>query len=129
MHPPCELMMETFLPSMRALVSKRLSKEGFSQGKISRLLGITQASVSLYLSNGPAKFYDSPQRLSVTREEAERYSSLLAEDVKKSPIYAVSTLYSIWSNLLGKGIPCGLHREEYPFLAECDVCVKMFGSS
>src|SRR2546428_716975 len=81
------------------------------------------------MTNDPARFYDSLQRLSVTREEAERFSSLLAEDVKKSPVYAVSTLYSIWSNLLGKGILCGFHREGYPFLAECDVCVKMFGSS
>src|SRR2546426_2083684 len=129
MHPPCEIMTEAFLPSMRALVARRLSEEGDSQGKISRLLGITQASVSNYLS---ADLHDVDSKLSsigITPEEGERYGSLLAEDVKKNPVYAVSTLYSIWGNLLGKGIMCGFHREGYPFLAECDVCIKMFGAS
>ena len=122
-------MMEAFLPSMRAIVARRLSQEGDSQGKISRLLGITQASVSNYLSADLHEVHTKLSSIGITPEEGERYGSLLAEDVKKNPVYAVSTLYSIWSNLLGKGILCGFHREGYPFLAECDVCVKMFGSS
>src|SRR5256712_12336598 len=121
-------MMEAFLPSMRALVARRLSEEGDSQGKISRLLGITQASVSNYLYADLREIHSKLSSIGISPEEGERYGSLLAEDVKKNPVYAVSTLYSIWSNLLGKGILCGFHREGYPFLAECDVCVKMFGS-
>ncbi len=113
---------------MRALVARRLSEEGDSQGKISRLLGITQASVSNYLSADLREIYSKLSSIGISPEEGEKYGSLLAEDVKKNPVYAVSTLYSIWSNLLGKGILCGFHREGYPFLAECDVCVKMFGS-
>ena len=69
MHPPCEIMMEAFLPSMRVLVARRLSEEGDSQGKISRLLGITQASVSNYLS---ADLHDVDSKLSsigITPEE------------------------------------------------------------
>ncbi len=128
MHPPCEMMMETFLPSMRALVSRRLSAEGFSQGRISRLLGITQASVSHYLSSDPGEVYRNLSTASISREEAERYSSILAEDVKKSPIYAVSTLYSIWSGILGRGRLCTFHRQSYPFLSECDVCMRTFGT-
>src|SRR3989442_11883971 len=122
-------MMEVFLPSMRALVARQLNAEGDSQGKISRLLGITQASVSNYLSGDLHEVNSKLSSIGITPEEGERFGSLLAEDVKKNPVYAVSTLYSIWSNLLGKGIMCGFHREGYPFLAECDVCVKMFGAS
>ena len=121
--------MEIFLPSMRALVARRLSEEGDSQGKISRLLGITQASVSNYLSGDLHEVYSKLSSVGIAPEEGERYGSLLAEDVKKNPVYAVSTLYSIWSNLLGKGILCGFHREGYPFLAECDVCIRTFGAS
>ncbi len=120
-------MMEAFLPSMRALVSRRLNKEGLSQGRMAGLLGITQASVSLYLSEKPSKPFDKLSELGISREEAERYSSLLAEDLKKNPVYAVSTLYAIWSDLLGKGLMCLAHRREYPFLANCDVCMKTFG--
>src|SRR5437667_2703482 len=121
-------MMEAFLPSMRALVARRLSEEGDSQGKISRLLGITQASVSNYLSSDLHEVHSKLSSIGITPEEGERYGSLLAEDVKKNPVYADSTVYSIWSNLLGQGIMCGSHREAYPFLAECDVWVKTFGS-
>jgi len=128
MHPPCEMMMETFLPSMRALVSRRLSGEGFTQGRISRLLGITQASVSHYLSGDMRDVYEKLSAASISRDEAERYSSLLTEDIKKSPVYALSTLYSIWSGILGSGRLCAFHRESYPFLSECDVCMRTFGS-
>ncbi len=119
--------MEVFLPSTRALVSRRLNKEGFSQGRIASLLGITQASVSLYLSEKPSKPFDQLSELGISGEEAERYSSLLAEDLKRNPVYAVTTLYAIWSDLLGKGLMCRAHRREYPFLASCDVCMKTFG--
>ncbi len=122
-------MMDAFLPSMRVLVSRRLTEEGFSQGKISRLLGITQASVSNYLAGDVSDAYAKLSSIGIAPEEGERYGSLLAEDVKKNPVYAVSTLYSIWSNLLGRGILCGFHREGYPFLADCDVCMKSFGPS
>ena len=82
-------MMEAFLPSMRALVARRLSEEGDSQGKISRLLGITQASVSNYLSADLREIYSKLSSIGISPEEGEKYGSLLAE---------------------------------------CDVCVKMFGS-
>src|ERR1700733_2591152 len=40
MHPPCEMMVDSFLPAMREAVAKRLAEEGFSQGKIARPLGV-----------------------------------------------------------------------------------------
>src|SRR5437867_10872431 len=121
-------MMEAFLPSMRALVARRRSEEGDSQGKISPPLGITQGTVSNYLYADLREIYSKLSPIGISPEEGEKYGSLLAEDMKKNPVDAVSTLYSIWSNLLGKGILCGFHREGYQFLAECDVCFKMFVS-
>src|SRR5713226_1089727 len=127
MHPPCELMVDTFLPSMRALVAKRLKDDGLSQGRIASLLGMTQASVSSYLSTSNAKQAGALSSLGVTAEQAETYAALLAEDLKNNPTYAVATLYSIWSSLLGGGDACARHRGEYPFLATCDICIKVFG--
>jgi XRE family transcriptional regulator, thiamine biosynthesis regulator len=120
-------MVDTFLPSMRALVARRLNDDGLSQGKIASLLGLTQASVSSYLSKQDAKQTAALSSLGVTAEEAETYAALLAEDLKNNPTYAVATLYSIWSRLLGGGDACARHRSEYPFLATCDVCMKVFG--
>jgi predicted fused transcriptional regulator/phosphomethylpyrimidine kinase/predicted transcriptional regulator len=127
MHPPCEMMMDKFLPAMRVLVARKLSKEGFSQGKIASMLGVTQASVSLYLSGDLNKVSNMISDLGIYADEADQYSSLLAEDVKKNPVYAVSTLYSIWNDLLGKGLMCLSHRRDYPFLTQCDVCLRTFG--
>ncbi len=127
MHPPCELMVDTFLPSMRAMVARKLKEDGLSQGRIAGLLGLTQASVSSYLSKSPEKQAMALSSLGVTPELAATYAALLAEDLKNNPTYAVATLYSIWSRLLGAGDACALHRGDYPFLATCDVCMKVFG--
>jgi XRE family transcriptional regulator, thiamine biosynthesis regulator len=126
MHPPCEMMVDSFLPAMREAVAKRLSDEGFSQGKIASLLGVTQASVSLYLKSG-GRSKELLRRLEIPEEEGLLYASLLAEDLKKDPVYAVSTLYALWSDALGRGSMCAPHRSSYPQLAQCDVCIKTFG--
>ncbi len=122
------MMVETFLPAMRAMVARRLHDEGFSQSRIASLLGITQASVSLYVSQDRENQVRALSRLGVTSEEGERYCSLLSEDLKKNQVYAVSTLYSIWSHLLGRGLLCSAHRTKYPFLAQCDICMRAFGA-
>ena len=121
------MMVETLLPAMRAMVARRLHIEGLSQSKIAGLLGITQPSVSLYLSQDPTRHMSSLSDLGISAEEAERYSSLLSEDLRRNPVYAVSTLYSIWSDLLGRGSMCSAHRSDYPLLAQCEMCMTTFG--
>ncbi len=120
-------MVGTFLPAIRQLVALNLRTKGHSQSSISRLLGVTQASVSLYLSADPLRAYSSLGSLSLGREDADRYVSLLAEDSMRSPVDAVQTLGKVWTALLGKGLACGAHRRKYPSLADCDYCVVEFG--
>ncbi len=127
MHPPCELMVDSFLPSMRALVARKLSNDGLSQGRVASLLGLTQAAVSTYLSSPRSKPMAALSSLGVGPEDAETYAALLAEDLKNNPTYAVATLYSIWTRLLGGGAACSLHRADHPYLATCEVCTGVFG--
>jgi XRE family transcriptional regulator, thiamine biosynthesis regulator len=126
-QPPDELMVQSFLPAMRQLVARDLSVQKFSQNRISSMLGITQASVSLYLSRSPSKAYSFLAKLGMSSADAERCAALITESTKKGPVDAVSTLNSIWTDLLGSGAVCPSHREVYPSLAECDVCIKEFG--
>jgi XRE family transcriptional regulator, thiamine biosynthesis regulator len=126
MHPPCEMMTDSFLPAMRGMVAVRLRDEGYSQGRIAALLGVTQASVSLYLRSRRSSM-ELLDRLGLSEEDGLMYASILAEDLKKSPVYAVNTLYSLWADALGKGSMCAAHREGYPSLAGCDLCVRRFG--
>jgi len=126
-QPPDEMMTEAFLPAMRQLVAIRLRSEGLSQNRISSLLGITQASVSLYLSVGPGKAYSILSRFAMTKGEAESRVELLADAARSGPAEGAGVLLSIWTELLGKGSACAYHRERYPSLADCDVCIKEYG--
>lgn len=56
MKTPCELVVGKILPSLRASVVKELSlKYKMKQSDIAKKLGITQASVSQYLSSARAR--------------------------------------------------------------------------
>lgn len=48
---PCEEIVRKYLPAMRASIAKKLYARGFKQERIAKELGLTQASVSKYLSN------------------------------------------------------------------------------
>jgi XRE family transcriptional regulator, thiamine biosynthesis regulator len=120
------MMVDSFLPAMRESVARRLSGEGWSQGKIASVLGVTQASVSLYLRS-PDRSKTLLGRLGISEEQAALYTSLLAEDLRKDPAYAVGTLYSLWTDALGRGILCSAHRTQYPGLAQCAMCLAKFG--
>ncbi len=128
MHPPDELMVGEFLPSVRLLIARELRSQGLSQGRIATALGVTQASVSLYLASSPEKAYSSLEAFHVAREEADRYVTLLAEDARRHASYAVETLGRIWTSLLGRGLVCDAHRQEHPSLADCDYCMRAFGA-
>lgn len=118
-------MVDKLLPAFRQLVSRRLGSQGFSQSRISSMLNITQASVSHYLSGSPAAAYATLTELSLGREEADRYTALLAEDAKRNPVDSVETLVSLWTNLLASGRVCPAHRKLSPSLAQCDVCFRL----
>jgi hypothetical protein len=120
-------MAQEFLPALRHLVSKELRAQGFSQNRISSMLGVTQASVSLYLSSGNDRSYSVLSGLSLSVEEADRYAALLAEDAKRNAVDAVGTLGMVWTELLGRGGVCARHRSLYPVLADCDVCIRKYG--
>lgn len=129
MHPPCELMVEIFLPAMRGLVAHDLAKKGFSQSKIAKLLGVTQAAISQYLANPASLYAKKATNLGIDTSESEHYAALLSEDLVTSKIAAVYTLYTIWRKLLADERICEAHRIQVPDLAQCDVCVMIMGSA
>ena len=51
MSTPCEEIARKVLPALRALIARELvRRHGLAQSKVASLLGVTQASVSHYLS-------------------------------------------------------------------------------
>ena len=52
MRPPCEEIVQEFLPTFRSLIAKELiDRYNFSQVEVAEKLGTTQAAVSQYLSS------------------------------------------------------------------------------
>jgi len=121
-------MVQSFLPAMRHLVAVKLSARGLSQRQIAGLMGVTQASVSMYLSSGSPKSYSALAGFGLPKEGADKCSSELADAVTTSPADGVASLNSIWIKLLGKGSVCEAHRSLYPSLADCDFCIREYGS-
>jgi predicted transcriptional regulator len=77
MKTPCELVVGKILPSLRASVVRDLSKRhGLKQSEIARRMGITQASVSQYLSSARAgnksTLDEFPQILTYAEDISER---------------------------------------------------------
>ncbi len=127
MHPPDEMMTQSFLPAIRQLVAIRLRSQGLSQSRISGLLGTTQASVSLYLSADPERAYSVLERFALSKQEADDKAGLLADAAMRGAVDGTAALSAVWASLLGNGLACSFHRELYPSLSGCDVCIKQFG--
>ena len=129
MNPPDELMVKVFLPSIRALVAHRLKARGLSQGKIAKLLDVTQASVHYYLSGGEKEHYERVGLLGFREEEVEGLVGALCEDLMKSEVEGLRTLYSFWIDALAKGRICEAHKRIHPGLKDCDICMTIFSKS
>ncbi|MDY7083189.1 MAG: helix-turn-helix domain-containing protein, partial [Halobacteria archaeon] len=48
---PSEIVVETFLPTFRALLAAELDERGMTQNEIAHHLGVSQPAVSKYVSN------------------------------------------------------------------------------
>lgn len=126
MQPPCEVMANEFLPNMRGLVSHDLHESGESQRKIAVLLGITQARVSYYLAKKKGMFSNELcEKFGLSQSDVQSYSRILAEDVKRSQVDGIFTLYSIWKNLLFSGAICTFHQRNSNIQSDCAVCMEL----
>lgn len=124
MFPPCEIMVQVFLPAMRGLVALELRKGGMSQSRIAMLLGITQAAVSLYLSKDAAYYKKKLQSIGVPLDEIDKLVKLISNDVLKSAGKVNEIFYAFWKGILSRGLLCDYHKSLYPSLSECDMCLK-----
>jgi predicted transcriptional regulator len=120
MKTPCELVVAKIMPAMRASVVKELSgKYHMKQAEIARKLGITQASVSQYLSSARAagtKMIESfPQIKTYSNEISKRIAA--GEDRFEWS----SVLCRACKDIRSNEAFCKLHRVE-SHLAGCDIC-------
>jgi predicted fused transcriptional regulator/phosphomethylpyrimidine kinase/predicted transcriptional regulator len=128
MYPPDEIMTDVFLPSLRSLISIELMKRGFSQSKISKLLGITQPMVSTYVNSGASESMKKLYSLGLSDENISHEINFLIQLILTNQYSAVEYLLNMWQKLLAGGKVCPLHVKMYPQLKGCDVCMRMYSS-
>jgi predicted fused transcriptional regulator/phosphomethylpyrimidine kinase/predicted transcriptional regulator len=126
LNHPSEIMVKIFLPSIRGLISHKLHAIGYSQSKIAFLLGVTQASVSMYLEKDSSIFKAKIYDLGIQESDLNSYEKMLTEDITRGRIKALYTLSSIWHNILSRGIICSAHRKESSIFEDCDVCMQVY---
>ena len=121
---PSELIVDRFLPTVRAMLATRLADRGMTQQEIAANLGVTQAAVSKYISGeggGDDRFRDHPETVATV----DRIADGLADD-EMDGYDALAELLSLIRSLEDRGPICELHEEEMPALRGlgCDLCVR-----
>jgi predicted transcriptional regulator len=122
MKTPCELVVGKIMPSMRASVVKELSgKYHMKQADIARKLGITQASVSQYLSSTRA----AGTKVSESFPEIKKYASEIARRIvaKEDRFEWSSVLCRACKEIRQNEAFCRMHKLDHS-LAGCDICKK-----
>lgn len=122
MKTPCEMVVGRILPAIRANVVKELSgKYHMKQSDIAKRLGITQASVSQYLSSSRA----AGTKVTDTFPKIKSYADEIAKRIVKGEDR------DEWYGLLCKACRdiqtdeefCRMHKLAYN-LNDCHVCKK-----
>ena len=122
MKTPCELVVGKIMPAMRASVVKELSnKYHMKQADIARKLGITQASVSQYLSSARA----AGSKMTESFPKIKSYASEIARriDAGEDRYEWSSVLCRACNEIRSDEAFCRMHRIEAN-LEGCDICKK-----
>lgn len=121
---PSELVVDRFLPTVRAMLAERLADRGLTQQEIAAHLGVTQAAVSQYVAGeggGDERFRTDPETVATVDRIAEGL-----ETGEYDGYDALAELLSLIRTLTDRGPICELHEETMPELQGlgCDLCVR-----
>jgi len=126
LNPPCELTVRSVLPALRILVARELaSNYNWTQTRIAKNLGVTQAAVSGYLTGeveltAPPLSHDHLQSLSKNMAAEMASKKLNHSDL-------INYVCEICLSLRRGGAICLAHKSKIPELEEekCSICVQL----
>ncbi|SFS55082.1 thiamine-phosphate synthase family protein [Halostagnicola kamekurae] len=121
---PSELVVDRFLPTVRAMLARRLSERGMTQNEIAIELSVTQAAISKYVAgeaSGEERFRTDPDTVATVDRLAEGIHTGEMDGYD-----ALAELLALIQRLEDRGPICELHEEEMPELQGlgCDLCVR-----
>lgn len=124
MKLPSEVVVESFLPTFRALLAEELSERGFTQNEIAERIGVSQPAVSKYVAGAveTEPLYVEDERVHETVERvAEGF-----EDGTTDGYGTLAEVLGLVRALEDRGPICEVHEREFPALrgTGCDLCVR-----
>ncbi len=120
MKTPCELVVGKILPSLRAAVVKELSgKYRMKQSDIAKKMGITQASVSQYLSSARAGGSKITESFPKIKSYADDIAKRIVQGEDRFQVYSV--ICSACKDIRSDEQFCKMHRI-VANLPGCDIC-------
>jgi hypothetical protein len=123
MKTPCELVVGKILPALRASVVKELSgKYHMKQAEIAKKLGITQASVSQYLSSARAGGTKVTESFPKIKTYADVISRRIVQGENRYQWSVV--LCAACKDIRSDEEFCKMHRIASN-LTGCDICKKI----
>ncbi|MFC7156955.1 thiamine-phosphate synthase family protein [Halomarina halobia] len=121
---PSEIVVERFLPTVRAMLAVELDARGLTQQEIAAHLGVTQAAVSKYVGGGGTieeRFREDPRTRETVARIAEGFETGTMDGYE-----ALAELLGLIRAFEDRGPICELHEEAMPELRGlgCDLCVR-----
>ncbi len=121
---PSEIVVERFLPTVRAELAIELDDRGLTQQRIADHLGVSQAAVSQYVSGDTAvedRFAEDDRLQTTVGSIADGFAEGTMDGYE-----ALGELLALIREFEDRGPICAVHEEEMPALEGigCDLCVR-----
>ncbi|OGI11731.1 hypothetical protein A3K64_00360 [Candidatus Micrarchaeota archaeon RBG_16_36_9] len=124
MKPYCETASQYVLPTLRALIAKRLmEKYKLTQQSAALKLGLTQSAVSQYLRNLRGSKVKSIEKDENINKEIEVFVDRIASGDMNS-LAALESFCNICRLIRRKGLLCDIHIKTSPHLKDCRICLS-----
>jgi predicted fused transcriptional regulator/phosphomethylpyrimidine kinase/predicted transcriptional regulator len=121
---PSEIVVERFLPTVRAVLATELDDRGLTQEEIAGHIGVSQAAVSQYVRGDVAveeRFADDQRLQQVLETIADGFARGTMDGYE-----ALGELLGLIREFEDRGPICAVHESEMPALEGlgCDLCVR-----
>jgi hypothetical protein len=125
MKPYCEIVSQNLLPTLRALIAKRLiEKYGLTQQDAAMKLGLTQSAISQYkreIRGSKVKMLEEDE---IVGEKIEEFVDRVASGELDNALRLLDAFCELCILIRRRGLICNLHLKSFPQLKGCEVCLN-----
>jgi predicted transcriptional regulator len=122
MKPYCESVAQYVIPTVRAIVAKKLmDKHKMTQQEAASKLGLTQSAISQYLRNLRGSKLNTIEKDEVIGKQIDIFVDRLASGDMNS-MAAMEQFCGICKSIRKRGLLCDIHIKSFPDIKDCNLC-------